>query len=115
MTRHLHTGCETPISASGVNETNVDGDRRITVTGELDLVSASRLSELCSSPADADVGNVLLDLSGVTFVDSSGIHALISAYEIYSNQLRIIASLEVLRMVDLCGLRDSLPLAEAEA
>jgi anti-sigma B factor antagonist len=56
-----------------------DGFRTLTVTGEIDLATATRLeAELdaviaeAHSPAD-------VDLSGVTFIDSSGLHALIRA------------------------------------
>jgi anti-anti-sigma factor len=45
---------------------------RFSITGELDMTTASRLSEL------HDVhGPLLLDLHGVTFIDSKGIAALL--------------------------------------
>ncbi len=56
-----------------------DGFRTLTVGGEIDLATASAFeAELdaviaeAHSPAD-------VDLSGVTFIDSSGLHALIRA------------------------------------
>jgi anti-sigma B factor antagonist len=58
---------------------NRDGYRTLTVTGEIDLATTPRfeaeLSAVISeahSPAD-------VDLSGVTFIDSSGLYALIRA------------------------------------
>jgi len=58
-----------------------DGFRTLTVTGEIDLATATRFeAELdaviseAHSPAD-------VDLSGVTFIDSSGLHALIRAQQ----------------------------------
>jgi anti-anti-sigma factor len=48
---------------------------RFTITGELDLATAPRLHEL-----DDVHGPLLLDLHGVTFLDSSGIAGLMRLY-----------------------------------
>jgi anti-anti-sigma factor len=49
---------------------------RFTITGEIDQATAPRLDEL-----DDVHGPLLLDLHGVTFMDSSGIAALVRLYE----------------------------------
>lgn len=54
------------------------GVTRMTLSGELDIGSAPRL---CDTLAEAARGSVagILDLSQLTFMDSSGLHAILSA------------------------------------
>jgi anti-anti-sigma factor len=49
---------------------------RFSITGEIDMATAQRLDELASVQ-----GDLLLDLHGVTFIDSSGIAALVRLYK----------------------------------
>ncbi|MET0728162.1 MAG: STAS domain-containing protein [Acidimicrobiales bacterium] len=51
----------------------------IRVGGELDLASAPELSKVLSEPVGSSTQPVLLDLSGVTFIDSSALRALVVA------------------------------------
>ena len=53
-----------------------------------------------------------MDLSNVTFMDSSGLHALITAHSDDGDRLRMILSPAVARLIDLVGLRDKLPIIE---
>jgi anti-anti-sigma factor len=51
---------------------------RVSACGELDLSTAPQLAEVLRH--EIDLGrDVLLDLSAVSFIDSSGLHAIISA------------------------------------
>jgi anti-anti-sigma factor len=50
----------------------------ITVAGELDLASVSLLTDAVSS---VEGGDVVLDLDQVVFIDSSGIGAIVTAYQ----------------------------------
>jgi anti-anti-sigma factor len=60
-------------------EISVDGSRAtVSVSGELDLLSAPTLAERLDA-LGGDVKAVELDLSGLTFVDSSGLNALLTA------------------------------------
>jgi anti-sigma B factor antagonist len=59
--------------------TTVGGASAIAVTGELDIETASQLSEEVERAVWRTVGAFVLDLSGLTFLDSSGIHALLRA------------------------------------
>jgi anti-sigma B factor antagonist len=68
-----------------------DGVRTLRVSGEIDLAVGTRFEEELAavvaeahSPAD-------VDLSGVTFIDSSGLHALIRAQdEVASTDVRLV-------------------------
>jgi anti-anti-sigma factor len=54
--------------------TQIDGERGLTLAGELDLQSVDALNEaLARLPA---AGQARLDLSRVTFIDSTGLHAI---------------------------------------
>jgi anti-sigma B factor antagonist len=69
-----------------VAATEADADGRVlvlSVKGELDLAVAEELSgELERAGLDGfDGAGVVLDLSGVSFMDSSGLHAVIVATE----------------------------------
>lgn len=49
----------------------------IVVEGEVDLWTAHRLSEALSIARASDAPAIVVDLDGVTFMDSSGLHVLI--------------------------------------
>jgi anti-anti-sigma factor len=49
----------------------------VTVRGELDMSTASQLSDALTAAADQPVKEVTLDLGGVTFIDSSALRVLV--------------------------------------
>ena len=51
----------------------------ITLTGELDVASDRRLSETLKQVADETTANMVIDLRGVTLMDSAGLRWLITA------------------------------------
>ena len=51
--------------------------RHITVVGELDLSTSNALIDQVSALVDGGATLVVLDLSGASFIDSSGLRALI--------------------------------------
>ena len=51
----------------------------VTLTGELDADTARHLRGLVAEHLLAGPGNLVLDLSGLSFVDSAGLAAMISA------------------------------------
>lgn len=51
----------------------------VAVSGELDLTSAPQLARALREVEDEAVSPVVVDLVGLTFVDSSGLHVLLSA------------------------------------
>jgi anti-anti-sigma factor len=54
----------------------VEGDARLVVHGELDLATAPQLTAAIDAAQAAGGQRVLVDLAGVSFLDSSGISAL---------------------------------------
>jgi anti-anti-sigma factor len=87
-----------------------DGATRLTLRGELDLGSAGELERAL---AEAD-GDVLLDLRGLTFMDSTGVRVLLEAAEHGEPGLRIMppASGDARVTIDESGIAPLLPLVE---
>jgi anti-sigma B factor antagonist len=52
----------------------------VSVRGEIDLFTAPEFKQHVSAPIDAGVGNVVVDLSRTTFIDSSSLGVLIGAH-----------------------------------
>ena len=92
----------------------VDGIRVVTVQGEIDHDVKDVLSEaLMSEDGTAAPPRIVADLSGVTFMDSSGINVFIAAYQQVSGAqgwLRIADAQEpVLRVLALVGVDALIP------
>lgn len=62
-----------------VSVAGVDGSVDVAVTGELEILAGPRFVEAVVQAANARPGRISLDLSGVEFLDSSGISALLLA------------------------------------
>jgi anti-anti-sigma factor len=57
----------------------VDDAVVVTVTGELDLLTVPELREALSAAVDAGTGRIVLDLVGVSFIDSVSIAAIVNS------------------------------------
>src|SRR4029077_5679465 len=93
-------------------EASVDshGTPLLEVSGEVDLSNVAALRTVLDGVAAGHPGRLVLDMSGVTFIDSSGIHALIDAAQrIGSVSLRS-PSWQVRRLVETMGLTSVLSL-----
>lgn len=93
-------------------ETKVAPDRtRITIAGELDALSAP---EVHTAIAAAAAGDVELDLGAVTFIDSSGLAAVIEGHMRLAPQHRRLVLVDrspiVQRLLDLSGVSTQLDL-----
>jgi anti-sigma B factor antagonist len=53
--------------------------RLLRLTGELDLARVARFEQLLADGPSSEAETLVLDLRGVTFIDSSGLRALIMA------------------------------------
>ncbi len=61
-----------------VGATPANGLRTVTVRGEVDLATAPDLEACVRQALDDAPRGVVLDLEGLTFIDSSGLRALVS-------------------------------------
>jgi anti-sigma B factor antagonist len=91
-----------------------DGDVvAICVSGELDLATADRLQRELERVEASDARSIILDLSGLTFMDSTGIRLLLSAHarsRADSDRLTMLrGSAAVQRVLQLTGVADLLP------
>jgi anti-anti-sigma factor len=74
-------------------ETRHDGDSAaIALSGELDLGSADKLDAVIRNTEGSDIGLIVVDLSDLSFIDSSGLSVLLNAKKRSDGRLRFIAS-----------------------
>jgi anti-sigma B factor antagonist len=102
-----------PDEALAVHESDVDGVRLLEVFGELDLATAPRLCARLDAARGARVRRLVVDLTGVDFIDSTGLRALMGA----STELRhaggklavaLLPEGGVARLFDVTGIRENL-------
>ena len=97
-----------------VRTTSEGGFRRLTPTGELDLATAPLLESAFDAVfRDDDAVMIVVDLTELSFMDSSGIHLLIRMSRACADvdRLRVVnGSRAVQRMLDLTGVRARLPI-----
>lgn len=88
----------------------------ISVQGELDLATADLLERELVRVEGSDALSIVLDLSGLTFVDSTGVRLLISAHarsRADSNRLTLLRGpSSVQRVFELTGVLNILPFAD---
>jgi anti-anti-sigma factor len=84
------------------------------VEGELDLATVPTFDEALARAEASTASRVVIDLSGVSFIDSTGLRTLLEAHarsQADGNRLRIAgASDQARRLFSLAGLLDRLPL-----
>jgi len=91
-----------------------DGYIGVSVSGELDVLTAPRLANTLLPLIRQDPGNVVIDLSQARFIDSVGLHALLNAQRRLTrrgHRLAVIAGPGQVRdMIELARLSDTLGL-----
>jgi anti-sigma B factor antagonist len=91
--------------------TKVGGASAIAVDGELDPETAPEFTERVEVAVWGTVGAFVLDLGGVTFLDSAGLHALLRARAYLAREDRPLVLVcppgAVRRMLDLAGVLDT--------
>jgi anti-anti-sigma factor len=79
----------------------------LSVRGEIDLVSVPQLEEALRKAETSAAKRVVLDLADVEFMDSSGLHALLRAWQRFEqNRGRLVLSRvspQVRRLLELTG------------
>ena len=92
----------------GLTVTSDASGTTIRVRGECDIATAAQVGEALSAAAGQPGDRIMLDLSDVTFMDSSGLavlveHARLSMQD--GDRLRLTMSPDVESLLDLSGLR----------
>jgi len=81
----------------------------LVVCGEIDLVTAPRLQAYLDDAIASDVGDLLIDLAGVSYIDSTGLHVLLAAHcelDARGRRLEVGAvSTQVGRLFEVCGVQ----------
>jgi anti-sigma B factor antagonist len=72
---HFNAPAEFSISDSPL----AGGDVLVTVVGELDIATVARVRERLAAVIEAGAGRVVVDLRGVSFMDSTGLAAFVHA------------------------------------
>jgi anti-sigma B factor antagonist len=91
--------------------TQLDGARAIVrINGELDAYSAPGLEEEVGRLIAANIADLVFDLSGTDFLDSSGLRAILTAQHIVTEREGRLAlrapSTSVRRLLDIAGLTE---------
>lgn len=94
-----------------------DGRHTLLLSGELDLAVAAGLETTILGLCGEGVTGIELDLSQLTFMDSSGLRVVLGAQELCAEHgydfLVIPGSEQVQRLLEITGTTDILPLADA--
>jgi anti-anti-sigma factor len=110
-----------PVAAPGYGQLILRSTRdgivhSICLYGELDLASAASVEDELELVEATDARMIVLDLSGLQYVDSSGIALLLAAHARSrgdGDRLTLIrGSAEIQRVFELCGLAQVLPFAD---
>jgi anti-anti-sigma factor len=95
----------------------VEGSFVVTLTGELDLASATELSQRLAAVPVASGGRVVVDVSGLGFIDSTGLNCLVTgARNVSARDGSLIvaaAPSHVARIFDVVRLGESVQLASS--
>jgi anti-anti-sigma factor len=90
--------------------------RTLILSGELDLASRPLLDEALAGVGQERIEALVLDLSGVSFMDSTGLHAVLVAKDLCARRgcelLFVRASTQVQRLFELSGVLAQLKFCE---
>lgn len=102
-----------PIAALSIASER-DGDvHTLGLTGEIDLANAAEVEQALRRIEATDAEVIVVDLAGVSFIDSSGIRVLVAAAARARGGDRLVLARPtraVLRVLRIAGVADLLPL-----
>lgn len=82
----------------------------VSIRGELDAYTAPELEALCSNIVDEGADSLVLDLSGTTFLDSSGLRAIVALHQRIEDARGELTldrpTHNIIRLLEITGLRD---------
>lgn len=84
----------------------------VTVPAEVDVTNIGEVCQGLLSAASQDVPVLIIDMSGTTFCDSAGVHAIIAAHQqaaAAGTELRLVAT-AVLRILTIVGVDQLVPI-----
>lgn len=91
--------------------------KTLALGGELDLLSSPALQKALDEAADSDADLIIVDLRGLEFMDSTGLHALVNAHhrmEELGRRFALVRGGEsVQRLFELTGVTDGLTIIES--
>jgi anti-sigma B factor antagonist len=101
-----------PLSISSERRGDV---HRVAPSGELDIATVASLERVLAEVEASDAGTIVLDLTGLRFIDSTGLRLVIELNDRCggaAGRLRVVAdgAPAVERLLDIVGLRERLPL-----
>ena len=103
-----------PAAGLTVRDVGANGRHTLVLSGELDIASAPMLEAAVAEVPDSGTSALVLDLSEVTFMDSSGLKAVLATYKRCQEQEREFslagASDSVRRVLDMTGVSDAIGL-----
>ena len=85
---------------------------RLEVAGELDIATVPDLEGAFEQVRREDPQTIVIDLSQVTFIDSTGVRLLLLMTERCDGALGMVLSPQVDRVVEITGIRPSLPVVQ---
>ena len=100
-----------------IGKAHVPGRVVVTVRGDLDAASAPRLNDALEDVGKYDDHDVIVDVEGLTFIDSSGVYVLIQALKRMSTEGRNLmlrgADSGAYKVLDVCRLTSVFKLPDA--
>jgi anti-sigma B factor antagonist len=117
MLRLVHPPVAAPDHGQLILRSTREGNvHNIRLFGELDLASVASVEDELALVEATDAHVIVLDLSGLQYVDSTGIALLLSAQarsHADGDRLALIrGSAAIQRVFELCGVADVLPFAD---
>lgn len=110
---------EGPAGRLQIQHAVCDGEHTVMLTGELDLASATVLSTALAHICTDGTRAVVLDLRRLSFIDSTGIHAMLMTQALCAGhgcELRVLpGQAQVQRVFAICGLLDQLPFRDSSS
>jgi anti-sigma B factor antagonist len=99
-----------------VTAERADDVHHIRLSGELDIGTVNRVEAELARAEAGDARSIVLDLSGLTFMDSTGVRLVLEAHarsRADSNRLRLRrGSAAVQRIFELSGVTETLPFGD---
>jgi anti-anti-sigma factor len=98
---------------------NDNGAVRLSISGELDIISAAVLEQRLGALLEQDgASSIVLDLGALSFIDSTGLRVIVTGTRDFRDRGRQLTLIPgppaVQRVFELTGLLDALPFAADE-